>query len=97
MKNSKYDYLKMHAVDGMIDVKSYTHNGYPKSSVCVGMTLIKFVGTFETETDAMVAFPELTEDCYSSKFMDADLTRMPSMPPADFDPYYAGERWEDDY
>lgn len=75
-----YDYKQLHfnAELGQEPwvVKGYKHDGYPSNSVCVGMTKIDFLESYESEERAIDAHPELgTENdiSYGSDFLDEPL------------------------
>jgi hypothetical protein len=92
----EFDYFNIHNVSGRFTVKGYGQ--HPKHSVCFGQTRIVFLDSFDTEAAARKAYPQLATDGseWGNKFFDRELTRMPTNPPADFDPYYAGESWDEE-
>ena len=93
----KHDYYQIYNEGDSYTVKG--HGQHPKHSVCYGQTRIVFLGNYDTEAEARAAFPQLPTDGseWGNKFIDKDLTRMPSVAPAWFDPMDAGERWDGDY
>ncbi len=76
-KKMDYDYLQLHQDNYGFNVKAYKADGYPSSSVCAGMTKISFLDSFNSEAEAIEAFPDLVgsdgEVSYGSAFMDAPL------------------------
>ena len=80
MKEPQYDYKQLHVEEDFgrtyYTVKGYKSNGYPKHSVCVGMTRINFIDSYESEAEAIEAHPDLVsggEVNYGSAWMDKDL------------------------
>ena len=90
----KYDYKQLHYDGEMAEmgyaaytVKGYKKDGYPKSSVCYGMTKIDFIDTYESVDDAVVAHPELVcsdgEVSWGSSYEDSllkDVSHIPDEP-----------------
>jgi len=84
-----YDYLQLHQ-NGQIGesdrytVKAYKADGYPSYSVCAGMTKISFLDSFNSEAEAIKAYPDLVgsdgEVSYGSAFMDAPLKDVSHIP-----------------
>jgi hypothetical protein len=88
----KYDYKQLHYQEEQgkepYVVKGYKNDGYPKGSVCHGMTKIDFLDSYQTENEAAVAHPELVHEgeiCWGSAFMDRDLKDVSHIP--DYDDY----------
>jgi hypothetical protein len=85
---SDYDYKQLHYNEELgnepYSVKGYKQDGYPKSSVCHGMTKISFLDSYRTEKDAIAAHPELVgadgETGWGSTFMDKDLKDVSHIP-----------------
>ena len=83
----KYDYKQLHidedfGATGYV-VKGYKSNGYPKNSVCAGMTRIDFIDSYESEAEAIEAHPDLVFDGevnYGSAWMDQDLKSVSHIP-----------------
>ena len=79
-----YDYLQLHQDNYGFNVKAYKADGYPSSSVCAGMTKISFLDSFDSEAEAIEAFPDLVgsdgEVSYGSAFMDAPLKDVSHIP-----------------
>ena len=78
--DEKYDYKQLHYNEELgreaYSVKGYKHDGFPKSSVCHGMTRIDFLESYASEEDAIKGRPELVVDGEASwgcAFMDKDL------------------------
>jgi hypothetical protein len=94
----EFDYYKIHKESGSSRCVVKGYGQHPKHSVCYPNTRVVFLDSFATEYDARKAYPMLPSDGteWSSKFFDRELTRMPTSPPADFDPYYAGESWDEE-
>ena len=75
------EYKQLHYNEELLpepySVKLYDPDGYPKSSVCYGMTKISFLDSYRTEEDAVKAHPELVgadgETEWGCAFMDATL------------------------
>ena len=76
-----FDYKQIHYQEELVPepyaVKGYKHDGYPKGSVCEGMTLIRFINSYRTEEDAVKAHPDLKDDfgyiSWGSRIHDEDL------------------------
>ena len=49
MNIPNYDYLQLHRDEYGFTVKGYLNDGYPKHSVCYGMTRIDFLDAFDRE------------------------------------------------
>ena len=84
-----YDYLQLHQDEygpelDRYTVKSYKADGYPSYSVCAGMTKISFLDSFNSEAEAIEAYPDLVgsdgEVSYGSAFMDAPLKDVSHIP-----------------
>jgi hypothetical protein len=100
--NDDYDFYTIEpATDGGFNV--YGHGVYPGTSVLEGQSRRSFLDHFDSLEDAKYGWPEADVREGSSKpWQDpnaslADLSGLPSSPPAWFDPRAAGERWDDDY
>ena len=74
----------------------FGHGEYPADSVLSGQTARIFVARFDFLEDAKEAYPEATVSEYSTR-IPAGWQPMSDLPPVDFDPMDAGERWEEDY
>ena len=70
------------------------HGTYPDSSVLAGQYHRAPVDYYQTVTEARAAYPKARVLAAPSPKSTATV---PLNPPADFDPSYAGERWDDDY
>ncbi len=59
----KFDYKQLHFNEELFQtpyvVKGYKDDGYPKGSVCEGMTLVQFIDSYKTKEEAIKAHPEL--------------------------------------
>ena len=93
---AEYDYYELHT-DSRLGYVVKGYGSYPRSSVNHGMTRIVFLDSFDTEAEAIEAYPQLQGENYGSALLDQDLTRQPDTAPDWFDPADAGERWDDDY
>ena len=84
MNIPNYDYLQLHRDEYGFTVKGYLNDGYPKHSVCAGMTRIDYLDTFDTEEDALSAFPSLKgedgEISYGHKLFDDELKDVSHIP-----------------
>ena len=59
----EFDYKQLHFNEELYQapyvVKGYKNDGYPKGSVCEGMTLVQFIDSYKTKEEAIEAHPEL--------------------------------------
>ena len=79
------------------------HGTYERSSVLHGQYKRALIEHFDTVEEAAAKYPkaEVIEGStrpYRPEGQSlADLSGLPSCPPRDFDPGFAGEHWDDDY
>jgi hypothetical protein len=74
--NENYDYLQLHHDLFGLVVKGYKYDGYPSHSVLAGQTRIDYLDTFDTEEEALKAYPELApkgETQWGSQWVDAQI------------------------
>lgn len=70
----------------------YGYGTYEKGSVLAGRHKRVWLEAFDTIEEAKAAFPQ-AEVAEGSGYIPIE---MPHTPPADFDPGYAGESWDED-
>ena len=81
----------------------YGHGVYPQSSVLAGQARRTHLDTGDTLEALQEDWPKAEViDCSTKPSRTgneslAELSGLPSTPPAWFDPANAGERWDDDY
>lgn len=84
-----------HHPDGPImNHEVYEWQTYPRSSVLAGQSREVIVDCFETLEEAQEAYLQAE---FSDSRPSYGHLGVSSCPPSDFDPSYAGERWDDDY
>jgi hypothetical protein len=74
----------------------FGHGEYPEDSVLAGQYARGFIDSFDTLEEAQAVYPE-AEFSELKTGIPSGWRVMSDLPPTDFDPYYAGERWDDDY
>ena len=86
--------------DGCVDLLGCFE--YESYSVLAGQTGKQFITSANSEEELQKEADEMGLDVdvsslnWFSKFTYQEAS-VPSCPPSDFDPAYAGERWDDDY
>ena len=59
----EFDYKQLHFNEELYNepwvVKGYKDDGYPKGSVCEGMTLVRFIDSYKTKEEALKEHLEL--------------------------------------
>ena len=94
MDTTQFDYLTIEPFeDGKFAV--YGHGEYEASSVLAGQYRRAFVELYDTQEEAVAAFPDAQVEEGSTKFMaDMAAASFDNMPEPDwFDPADAGEEW----
>jgi hypothetical protein len=67
---------------------------YPRHSVLSGQRQEIVVGFFDSVEEAKKEFPRAV---VSEDFRSSHRPMVSNFAPSDFDPHYAGERWDSDY
>lgn len=88
---SRYSIIEPNKTGDGVNV--YEIDKWPRSSVLAGNVRKSFINAFEHLYDAKKAYPKAEVSDY---IMSVNRDIGPC-PPSDFDPYYAGESWNDDY
>lgn len=76
--------------DGVMAVE---HGFYEESSVLAGQSRRQVLGFFDSVEEAKKEYPNAEVLGYQTR----SGSYMSDIPPSDFDPADAGERWEEDY
>ena len=91
MASQDYIYLVQDPSDGSVNVYNYKENN-DSGSVRFGLMDNMFIDSVNSIEEAKIKYPNAEVGTHKLK---ADP--MSSFAPSDFDPGYAGERWDDDY